>query len=104
MQCASSVHCGHRTRIVTMRFAAKCNDTTHSHSSQWRPLMNRKNWLSTFSVGAVLVTATMIAFAAPPKKGDPSAGGAKKADTMSLEGKAAPDFTFNTVDGKEVKL
>lgn len=68
--------------------------------------MNRKSWLSMFSVAAVLVTATMIAFAAPPKKGDPAGtgGGEKKADTRSLEGKAAPDFTFNTVDGKEVKL
>jgi peroxiredoxin len=66
--------------------------------------MIRKNWFSMLSVSAVLLTVSMIAFAAPPKKGDPSAGGEKKKDTLSLQGKPAPDFTFSTIDGKEVKL
>jgi peroxiredoxin len=54
--------------------------------------MNRKVILSMLSCFAAIFAVSMIAVAQD------------KGDTRALEGQPAPDFTFNTVDGKEVKL
>ena len=56
------------------------------------------------SGAAVMLAVSMFAFAAPPKGGNPAAGGEKKADTMSLEGKPAPAFEAETLDGSKVSL
>lgn len=69
--------------------------------------MARKGFLGTLSLATVMLALSMYAIAAPPKGGAAGAGaggGEKNGDTMTLEGKAAPDFTFTTFDKKEVTL
>jgi peroxiredoxin len=56
------------------------------------------------SLATVMLAVSMYAIAAPPKGGAADAGGQAGGDTMSLEGKPAPDFSFTTLDGKTVKL
>jgi len=62
--------------------------------------------LSLLSLTAVVLAVSMYAIASPPKGGAAagSGGGEKAGDTMTLEGKPAPDFTFATFDKKEVTL
>jgi len=63
--------------------------------------MLAKRIAATLSSAAVVFAVAMFAFAAPPKDGS---AGEKKADTMSLEGKPAPAFEAETLDGKKVSL
>jgi peroxiredoxin len=68
--------------------------------------MIRKSIVTTLSSAAVVFAVAMFAFAAPPKGGAAagSGGGGSNADTMSLVGKPAPDFTLPTFDKKTVQL
>ena len=56
--------------------------------------MNTRRWMLGLAVVALGIMFGQLA----------QAGGDKKDTTMSLQGKAAPDFTLKTLDGKEVKL
>jgi peroxiredoxin len=65
--------------------------------------MARKGLFSILSLGTVVLAVSIYAIAAPPKGGAANAGG-PGGESISLEGKPAPAFEAETLDGKKVSL